>query len=83
MSAKNYSVRVPTDWDTHGGHYCTTAAADITFSLPEFDPSKSITWHCYVDTRTDPHLACYDMIMGHDLQSALGLDIKWSTHEIK
>ena len=43
--------------------------------LPEFSATKIVTWKCHVDEFTDSR---YDMILGRDLPTALGLDLKFS-----
>jgi len=65
-----------TIWNTNGGTFLTKDDVPIVFTLPEFAPSKEITWTMAVDEAKVNHK--YDMIIGRDLQQALGIDILWS-----
>lgn len=73
----------PTTWNTMGGKFITRKKARIRFQLPEFSLTKTIAWTAHVDESTDYDLAQYDMIIGNDLMSEIGLDICFSTNEIK
>jgi hypothetical protein len=66
-----------------GGKFITRKKARIKFQLPEFSLTKTIAWTAHVDESTDYDLAQYDMIIGNDLMSEIGLDICFSTNEIK
>lgn len=48
----------------------------ITFVSPDFVPSKEIQWTMAINEEELPQK--YDMIIGQDLQQALGLEILWS-----
>ena len=72
-----------TTWRTMGGNFVTHKKALIKFQLPEFSPTKTITWTAHVDESNDRKLAQYDMIIGDDLMTELGLDLCFSTKEIK
>ena len=54
----------------------------VKFTLPEFYLNREITYVCHIDDTTSPRAASYDMIMGRDIMSELGLDISFSNHEI-
>jgi hypothetical protein len=45
----------------------------LHFSLPEFAPSREISWNVAVDDTAQQ--SKYEMIIGRDLQLALGMDI--------
>jgi hypothetical protein len=65
-------------WNTNGGTFLTKYEIPVTFALPEFAPSKEVSWNMAVDeTEKNAHQK-YDMIIGRDLQQALGFDILWS-----
>jgi hypothetical protein len=44
--------------------------------LPEFSSSMEVQWSCAIDENSN---STYDMILGRDLQSALRMDILFST----
>ena len=54
----------------------------MTFTLPALFENKEIDWNCYVD-ESDPDDCLYDLIIGRDLMFELGIDICFSTAEIK
>ena len=47
----------------------------IDFLLPEFSWTNIVTWKYHVDESTNGR---YDMILGRDLITTLGLDLKFS-----
>ena len=47
----------------------------VDFFLPEFSVTKIVTWKCHVDKST---YSRYNVILGRDLLTALGLDLKFS-----
>jgi hypothetical protein len=49
----------------------------FTISLIEFAPSREIEWVVAID-ETDSQ-SCYNMIIGQDLQQAMGMDILFSS----
>jgi hypothetical protein len=54
----------------------------LEFKLPEFSTNKTVEWVCHVDENTTPDKAQYDIIIGTDLMSAMGLDIHFSLKQI-
>ena len=52
---------------------------NIDFCLPEFSTTKIVTWKCHVNKYTNGR---YGMILGRDLLTALGLDLKFSENVI-
>jgi hypothetical protein len=50
--------------------------------LPEFHQGKDIDWTMFVD-ESDSKLNTYDMIIGRDLLHELGIDLLFSTGEMK
>jgi hypothetical protein len=48
----------------------------LTIVLPEFSSSMEVQWLCAIDENPN---STYDMILGRDLQSALRMDILFST----
>jgi hypothetical protein len=53
-----------TTWSTMGGKFTTTKTGIVTFSLPEFNLKKQISWAFHVDGRSESS-STYDMIIGH------------------
>jgi len=54
----------------------------LSFTLPAFHQHREIKWNCYVD-ESDPKSSQYDMIIGRDLMHEIGMDILFSTTEMK
>ena len=52
---------------------------NVDFCLPEFSATKILSWKCPVDNKIN---RSYDMILGRDLITALGLDLKFSENII-
>ena len=65
-----------------GGSFTTKRKALLEFKLPEFSTNKTIEWICHVDDSTDCVKSQYDIIIGTDLMTSLGLDISFSTNTI-
>ena len=63
-----------------GGQYATRPKALVKFKLLEFSTNWEIQWSCNVNETLDPNKAPYDMILGRDLQEALGLIIDCKHH---
>ena len=53
----------------------TSNKVNIEFFLPEYTAIETVTWKCHV---VDSTKCIYDMIVGRDLLTALGLDLKFS-----
>ena len=62
-----------TRWTTWGGEFVTKKKARVDFKFPELSTSKEVQWVCHVDETTDPNLAQYDMILGMDLMTKIGI----------
>ena len=65
-----------TKWTTMAGTVKTGESAKVEFSLPEFHPDKLIEWRVHLTEK----LGSYDMIIGRDILSEMGIDIHFSTH---
>ena len=52
---------------------------NVDFCLLEFSTTKIVTWKCHVDRSINGR---YYMILGRDLLTALGLDLKISDNVI-
>jgi hypothetical protein len=66
-----------TTWNTKAGSFNTNSKCKISFVLPEFHENRDISANVYVDN--SPSEDCkYDMIIGRDILSALGIDLVFS-----
>jgi hypothetical protein len=64
-----------------GGKFTTTKPGFVTFSLPEFNLKKKISWTFHVDDRSDSSRT-YDMIMGQDLLIETGIIMNFNDHTV-
>ena len=68
-----------TIWMTKGGNIQTSKKCKTTFILTEFHENKSIEWNLHVDSTPGPHhYDYYDMILGHNVMSKLGIMIHFT-----
>ena len=67
-----------TVWSTPGGTLNTDTKCSVEFSIPELQDARLIKWDMYVTK----NLGAYDMILGHDLMTDLGIDIHFSTKSV-
>ena len=51
--------------------------------LTDFSTQKRVTWTFHVDSSEKTSSSDYDMIIGRDLLSTLGIDIKFSSSTLK
>jgi hypothetical protein len=47
----------------------------VEFKLPELSNSKKMTWLCHVDESSDKDQAIYDIILGMDTMTKIGLSV--------
>lgn len=75
--AKNlYVKRCPyVQWSTMAGDVKTSKMTNIHFSLSEFHKEHIVEWNVHVSDT----LHSYDMIIGRDILTQLGIDIHFST----
>ena len=66
-------------WETQAGKFTTSKKVNVDFCIPKFSATNIVTWKCHVDDSTNGR---YDMILGRDLLTALGLDLKLSKNVI-
>ena len=64
-----------TTWKTQAGNFTTSQKENVEFCLPEFSAAKILSWKCHVDSSTNSR---YNMILGRDLLTDLGLGLKFS-----
>jgi Retroviral aspartyl protease len=72
----------PTKWTAVGGQFVTHLQREVKCTLPESSTSKVIQWICHEDSNTLRKNAQYDMIIGADLLSELGIELNFSTQRI-
>ena len=68
-----------TVWSTPGGEMGTSKRAQCTFMLPEFHTDRVIEWDLHV-TKT---IGTYDMILGRDLLSELGIKFDFTDMSVE
>ena len=71
-----------TTYQTYGGEFTSKSEADVEFRMVEFSNSKRVEFTVQVDEVMDPNHAQYDFIMGANIMSTIGINIKFSTSEI-
>jgi hypothetical protein len=64
-----------TKWKTVGGTFTTNYESLLDFKFPELSTSKVVTWQAHVDDKTSSKEAVYDMIMGMDLMTSIGITV--------
>jgi hypothetical protein len=72
----NANKAMPITCSTNGGKFNTRYGVPLTIILPEISSSMEVQWSCAIDENPG---STYDMILGRDLQSALRMDILYST----
>src|SRR5210317_1152789 len=75
---KNEKVK----WKTKSGTFKTNKKCKVSFTLPALFENREIDWDCYVDESSN-EASLYNMIIGRDLMHELGIDLCFSTAEIK
>ena len=73
LAVKNDTLQT---WVTKGGTFVTDKKCLTNFVLDEFYENHQIQWNLYVDSTPGPHK--YDMIIGRDLLSELGITLNFS-----
>ena len=58
----------------------TTEMANVDFWLSTFSAMKTVMWKCHMDEYDEGR---YGIILGRDLRTALGIDIKFNELLIK
>jgi hypothetical protein len=64
-----------TNWKTLGGSFTTNYESLLDFKLPGISTSKVVTWQAHEDDKTSSREAAYDMIMGMDLITSIGIKV--------
>ena len=79
ITKAKYDNKNATVWKTSAGNFKTLAKSKLEFTMPELHQNRIINHETHV---TNAKMG-YDMIIGMDLMSELGIDILNSTHSIK
>ena len=66
--------------NTQAGNSITNIKVKIDFTLPALSATNVVRWTCHLD---DSAKVRYDMILGWDLLTEVGLNIKISEHVIE
>ena len=69
-----------TSWQTKAGTFLTSSKVKCTFTLPEFHDNRDINWKMYVDESENEN-SKYDMIIGRDLLSELGIEFSFKKEQ--
>jgi hypothetical protein len=64
-----------TKWKILGGTFTTNYESLLDLKSPELSTSKVVTWQAHVDDKTSSKDAAYDMIMGMDLMTSMGITV--------
>jgi hypothetical protein len=64
-----------TKWKTLGGTFTTNYESLLDFKFPEISTSKVVTWQAHVYYKTSSKESAYDMIMGMDLMTSIGITV--------
>ena len=75
-----YKPAASTEWSTQPNNFKTKYMVNIDFTLPDFSAKKIVTWKCHVDESTEGQ---YDMIIGRELLTSLGINIKFYDNTIE
>ena len=68
-----------TKWTTSSGSFHTTYKVEVNIALPELSNNRTICTQVHVT----PKLNEFDMIIGHDLLSELGITLNFKTNSIQ
>jgi hypothetical protein len=64
-----------TKWKTLGGTFTTNYESLLDFRFPELSTSKVVAWQAHVDDNNSSKDAAYDMTMGMDLMTFIGIKV--------
>ena len=67
-------------WHTRAGNITTNLKIKVDFALTALSTTNVVTWNCHID---DSAKGMHNIILGQDLLSALGLNLKLSEHIIE
>ena len=70
----------PTLWSTAAGDFKTSGISKISFQLMELSPTAELQWKLHVHKG---QLNGYDMILGRDILTEIGIDLCFSDQMIR
>ena len=73
------STENPTVWTTAAGEFETQGRIKLEFKLPKLSPTAKVQWDMHVHQE---NLNPYNMILGRDILTELGIDILFSKQVI-
>ena len=73
---------VTTSWMTKTGTMTTNGLSTVNLILPDFDVKRVIKWQFHVDSHNKISNSRYDMIIGRDLLTALGMVMDYNNKQI-
>jgi hypothetical protein len=78
-----------TKWKTLVGTFTKNYESLLDFKFSEISTSRVVNWQAHVDDKTSSKEAAYDMVMGMDLMTSIGITvyceqrcIRWGVTEI-
>ena len=70
----------PMQWHTQAVNITTNLKVKVDFTLPALSATNIVTWRCHMD---DSAKGRYYIILGQDILTESGLNLKLSEHVIK
>ena len=67
-------------WHMQAGNITTNIKVEVDFTLPELSFTDVVTWKCHVDESAKGR---YDVILGRDILTKLGLNLELYDHVIE
>ena len=65
-----------------GGQFKIKQKALVDFKFPDLNHNKMVTWICHVDAKSKREHALYDIIIGMDLMTEIGIYVNTKTLQI-
>jgi hypothetical protein len=72
-----------TKWKTLGGTFTANYESLWDFKFPEISTSKVVIWQAHVGDKASRKEAAYDMIMGMDLMTSIGITVDCEQKSIR
>ena len=78
LRTKN-STQGTTTWSTPAGELKTSQKVKVQFTIPELQEKRLLEWNVHVAE----DMGAYDMIIGRDIMTFLGIDIRFSSRIVE
>ena len=65
-----------------GGSFHSDGVANVKLQMSEFDIYKEINWNFHVDTSVQEQPTDFDILVGQDLMSEMGISIDYFTRTL-